>query len=135
MAAEAKWFCTATGPQRVALARQAAGLPRIPTEPVGPIKLFDNLYDVGFNDVGASAVPTSAGIILFDTLNSTDDATNVIEPEMKKAGLNPPRRQPRSSSGTATTITRAVRRTCRPVRLQSACGDARLGRYRARGSS
>jgi hypothetical protein len=78
MAAEAKWFCTATGPQRVALARQAAGLPRIPTEPVGPIKLFDNLYYVGFNDVGAWAVPTSAGIILFDTLNSTADATNVI---------------------------------------------------------
>src|SRR5258705_435438 len=50
MAAEAKWFCTATGPQRVALARQAAGLPRIPTEPVGPIKLFDNLYYVGVND-------------------------------------------------------------------------------------
>ena len=89
MAAEAKWFCTATGPQRVALARQAAGLPRIPTEAVGPIKLFDNLYYVGFNDVGAWAVPTSAGIILFDTLNSTDDATNVIEPEMKKVGLDP----------------------------------------------
>ena len=89
MAAEAKWFCTATGPQRVALARQAAGLPRIPTEPVGPIRLFDNLYYVGFNDVGAWAVPTSAGIILFDTLNSTADATNVIEPEMTKAGLDP----------------------------------------------
>jgi metallo-beta-lactamase class B len=89
MAAEAKTFCTATGPQRVALARQAAGLPRIPTEPVGPMKLFDNLVYVGFNDVGAWAVPTSAGIILFDTLNSTDDATNVIEPEMKKAGLDP----------------------------------------------
>ncbi len=86
---EAKAFCTPTGPQRVALARQAAGLPRIPTAPVGPIKIFDNLHYVGFNDVGAWAVSTSAGIILFDTLNSTDDATNIIEPEMKKAGLDP----------------------------------------------
>jgi len=63
--------------------------PKHVPEPVGPIKLFDNLVYVGFNDVGAWAVPTSAGIILFDTLNSTDDATNVIEPEMKKAGLDP----------------------------------------------
>src|SRR5215510_6080414 len=46
---EAKAFCTPTGPQRVALARQAAGLPRIPTRPVGPIKIFDNLYYFGFN--------------------------------------------------------------------------------------
>ena len=89
MADTAKWFCTATGPQRVALARQAAGLPRIPTEPVGPIKLFDNLTYIGFNDVGAWVVPTSAGLILFDTLNSTADAMKVIEPEMQKAGFDP----------------------------------------------
>jgi hypothetical protein len=30
---EAKAFCTPTGPQRVALARQAAGLPPIPDRP------------------------------------------------------------------------------------------------------
>jgi len=89
LAAEAKAFCTPTGPQRVALARQAAGLPPIPTRAVGPIKLFDNLYYIGFNDVGAWVVPTSAGIILFDTLNSTADATDVIEPEMRKVGLDP----------------------------------------------
>jgi len=89
MADTTKWFCTATGPQRVALARQAAGLPRLPTVQEGPIKLFDNLYYIGFNDVGAWVVPTSAGLILFDTLNSTADAMNVIEPEMQKAGLDP----------------------------------------------
>jgi metallo-beta-lactamase class B len=54
-----------------------------------PIKLFDNLTYIGFNDVGAWVVPTSAGIILFDTLNSTADAMNVIEPEMQKAGFDP----------------------------------------------
>jgi metallo-beta-lactamase class B len=89
MADTAKWFCTNTGPQRVALARQAQGLPRLPTVPEGPIKLFDNLTYIGFNDVGAWVVPTSAGIILFDTLNSTDDAMKVIEPEMQKAGFDP----------------------------------------------
>jgi metallo-beta-lactamase class B len=73
----------------VALARQAQGLPRLPTVQEGPIKLFDNLTYIGFNDVGAWVVPTSAGIILFDTLNSTADAMNVIEPEMQKAGLDP----------------------------------------------
>src|SRR4029450_7276783 len=30
MADTAKWFCTNTGPQRVALARQAQGLPGLP---------------------------------------------------------------------------------------------------------
>jgi metallo-beta-lactamase class B len=89
MADTAKWFCTATGPQRVALARQAQGLPRLPTVQEGPIKLFDNLTYIGFNDVGAWVVPTSAGIILFDTLNTSADAMNVIEPEMMKAGFDP----------------------------------------------
>jgi len=89
MADTAKWFCTATGPQRVALARQAQGLPRLPTVQEGPIKLFDNLTYIGFNDVGAWVVPTSAGIILFDTLNSSADAMDVIEPEMQKAGFDP----------------------------------------------
>jgi metallo-beta-lactamase class B len=89
MADTAKWFCTATGPQRVALARQQAGLPALPVETIGPIKLFDNLTYIGFNSVGAWVVKTSEGLILFDTLNSTDDATKVIEPEMMKAGLDP----------------------------------------------
>jgi len=89
LAAEAKAFCTPTGPQREALARQAAGLPPIPDQAMGPIKLFDNLYYVGFNDVGAWVVPTSAGIIMFDALNSTDDITTVVEPGLKKAGLDP----------------------------------------------
>jgi metallo-beta-lactamase class B len=89
MADTAKWFCTNTGPQRVALVRQAQGQPRLPTTAEGPIKLFDNLTYIGFNDVGAWVVPTSAGIILFDTLNTTEDAMKVIEPEIQKAGLDP----------------------------------------------
>src|SRR4029450_809611 len=89
MADTAKWFCTNTGPQRVALARQAQGLPRLPTVQEGPSKLFDTRSHIGLNDVGAWVVPPSAGIILFDTLNSSDDAMKVIEPEMQKAGFDP----------------------------------------------
>ena len=88
---EAKAFCTPTGPQRLGLARQTAGLPPIEDRAVDPIKVFDNLYYLGFNDVGAWALTTSDGIILFDTLNSTEDATKIIEPGLKKMGLDPAR--------------------------------------------
>jgi metallo-beta-lactamase class B len=89
LVAEAKAFCTPTGPQREALARQAAGLPPVPDRVVEPIRIFDNLYYFGFNDVGAWAIPTSAGIIVFDTLNSGDEARDVLVPGMKKMGLDP----------------------------------------------
>jgi metallo-beta-lactamase class B len=88
---EAKAFCTATGPQRVALARQAAGLPPLEDRPLEPIKVFDNLYYIGFSDVGAWAIPTSDGIILMDTLNSSDEARDILVPSLKKVGLDPAR--------------------------------------------
>jgi metallo-beta-lactamase class B len=87
--AEAKAFCTRTGPQRVALARQAAGLPPLPDRPLEPIKMFDNLYYIGFSDVGAWLVTTSDGIILFDALNSPDEGRDVIAGGLKKLGLDP----------------------------------------------
>jgi metallo-beta-lactamase class B len=88
---EAKAFCTPTGPQRVALARQAAGLPQLEDRPLEPIKVFDNLYYFGFSDVGAWAIPTSDGIILMDTLNSADEARDILVPGLKKVGLDPAR--------------------------------------------
>ena len=88
---EAKAFCTATGPQRVALARQAAGLPQLEDRPLEPIKVFENLYYLGFSDVGAWAIPTSDGIILMDTLNSADEARDILVPGLKKVGLDPSR--------------------------------------------
>ena len=87
--AEAKAFCSPTGPQRVALARQAQGLPALPDRPVEPIKLFDNLYYFGFTDVGAWAITTSDGIIVFDALNSSDEARDMIAGGLKKVGLDP----------------------------------------------
>lgn len=88
---EAKMFCTPTGPQRPALARQAAGVPPIPDEVIEPVRVFENLYYIGFNDVGAWAIQTSEGIILIDTLNSSDEARDVLVPGLKKMGLDPAR--------------------------------------------
>src|SRR5918994_5666946 len=91
LVAEAKAFCTPTGPQRVALARQAAGLPQLEDRPLEPIKVFENLYYIGFSDVGAWAIPTSDGIILIDALNSSDEARDILVPSLKKVGLDPSR--------------------------------------------
>ena len=91
LVADAKAFCTPTGPQRPALARQAAGLPPEPDRLLEPIKVFDNLYYLGFSDVGAWAIPTSDGIILFDALNSNDEARDVLVGGLKKVGLDPAR--------------------------------------------
>ena len=87
--AEAKAFCTPTGPQRVALARQAQGLPPLEDRPLAPIKMFENLYYIGFSDVGMWVVPTSDGIILFDALNSGDEGRDMIAGGLKKLGLDP----------------------------------------------
>jgi metallo-beta-lactamase class B len=52
-------------------------------------KVFDNLYFVGANEVSAWAHDTGAGIVLFDAMNSSDDIRNVVEPGLRKYGLEP----------------------------------------------
>lgn len=86
---EAKAFCTPTGPQRPALARQAAGLAPEPDRLLEPIRMFENLYYVGFSDVGAWVIPTSDGIIVFDALNNADEGRDVLVGGLKKVGLDP----------------------------------------------
>jgi metallo-beta-lactamase class B len=54
-----------------------------------PTKLFDNLYSVGQNAVSAHALVTSAGIIIFDTLDNEDEAKNLLVPNLVAMGLNP----------------------------------------------
>ena len=54
-----------------------------------PSQLFDNLYYVGKTDVGAWALKTSDGLVLFDTLNNPDEAANIVVPGMRKLGLDP----------------------------------------------
>ena len=89
MQPQAKMFCTATGPQRMAVARQAAGLPPMPNVIVEPTRVFDNMWWIGMTSQNVWAITTSEGIILLDTMNSADEARDVIEAGMKKAGLDP----------------------------------------------
>ncbi|MDA1183340.1 MAG: MBL fold metallo-hydrolase [Acidobacteria bacterium] len=86
---QAESFCTATGPLRLALARQAAGLPPIENYTIEPTRVFDNMYFIGMSSQNAWAITTSDGIILLDTLNSTEEARDVIVPSMEKVGLDP----------------------------------------------
>ena len=86
---EAKAFCTSTGPRRTALVRRDAGLPPIEDHVVEPTRVFENLYFIGFNDVGAWAIETSEGLILIDTLNTPDEARDVLVPGLEKMGLDP----------------------------------------------
>lgn len=54
-----------------------------------PSQLFDNLYYVGKTDVGAWVLKTSDGLVLFDTLNTPEEAANIIVPGMRKLALDP----------------------------------------------
>ena len=51
--------------------------------------MFDNLYYVGSKYIGAWVLNTSEGIILIDSMNSSDDVQKVIVPGIKKLGLDP----------------------------------------------
>jgi metallo-beta-lactamase class B len=57
--------------------------------PHAAVKLFDNLYMVGNSYVDSLILKTSAGLLMWDTMNNTDDVTNVIEPGMSQLGLDP----------------------------------------------
>jgi len=61
---------------------------KLSTAPVSPAKVFDQLYYIGGEFVGAWALKTDDGIILFDTMNNSEDAA-FIEAGMKKLELDP----------------------------------------------
>jgi metallo-beta-lactamase class B len=81
--------CSPTGPQRPAALRAAAGQAAVLHALVEPTRIFDNLYYIGFDDVGAFAMKTSAGILLVDTLNTPQEAEEVLAGRLVKVGLNP----------------------------------------------
>ena len=60
-----------------------------PMQKVEPLKVFDNLYYVGFEQVGTWTLDTGAGLILFDTLNNPREAEEVLVPGLKQLGLDP----------------------------------------------
>ena len=53
------------------------------------VQVFDNVYYATTGAVGSWIIKTSAGIILWDTLNSEDEAKTIIEAGMRKFGMNP----------------------------------------------
>ena len=66
------------------------------TSPHPAMKIFDNLffvsdYPANTNPIAPAAyvIKTSEGLILIDTLNNTDDAVKIIEPGIRKVGLDP----------------------------------------------
>jgi metallo-beta-lactamase class B len=59
--------------------------------PLPAMRVFDQLYFVGQNDVSSWALETSEGIVLFDALNGPDDVNATIVPGLKKLGLEPAR--------------------------------------------
>jgi len=56
---------------------------------VEPFAAFDNLYYVGLYAIGAWILDTGDGLILFDALNSEEDARGILVPSMEKLGLDP----------------------------------------------
>src|SRR5438034_5118999 len=55
----------------------------------GTVQVFDNLYYAGTGSVGALLIKTSAGIILWDTLDTEEEAKTILEPGMRKFGMDP----------------------------------------------
>jgi metallo-beta-lactamase class B len=61
------------------------------TKRVPPTRAFDNLYYVGNEFVGVWILKTSAGLILFDSSSSADEAEHDLVPGLVKLGLDPAR--------------------------------------------
>src|SRR6187401_2696710 len=60
-----------------------------PAKVIGLQRLFDNFYWIGNTGIGAWLITSNDGYILFDTMNSEDDAKNIIIPAMEKLKLDP----------------------------------------------
>jgi glyoxylase-like metal-dependent hydrolase (beta-lactamase superfamily II) len=60
-----------------------------PPQNIGLYRLFDNFYWIGDSGVGTWLITSSDGYILFDTLNTPEEARDLLIPSMQKAGLDP----------------------------------------------
>ena len=54
-----------------------------PPAVLGGQRLFDNFYWIGNTGIGAWLITSNDGYILFDTMNSEDDAKNIIVPWLR----------------------------------------------------
>ena len=89
LTAEFENTCSFTGPERAALRRERLGLPPLKDYTVEPTKIFDNVWFMGLASQGAFVITTTQGLILIDTLNSTEEARDILVPSMRKVGLDP----------------------------------------------
>ena len=54
-----------------------------------PTEVFKKVYFIGDSWICAMLWDTGDGIVMWDALETTDDMINILEPDMKKLGLNP----------------------------------------------
>ena len=59
------------------------------TAPVPPVQLFDDVWYVGFENVGQFILKTNAGFGLVDSLNRTADADSYTIPMLNSLGIGP----------------------------------------------
>ncbi len=74
------------GPLEVAVRLRWAGLP-LTAQKVEPFKVFDNIYYVGIQVVGAYLITTSAGLILVDATYA--ETGHLVVESIRKLGLDP----------------------------------------------
>jgi metallo-beta-lactamase class B len=60
-----------------------------PAQVLGIQRLFDNFYWVGNTGIGAWIITSDDGYIVYDAMNNTADARDIIVPAMEKAGFDP----------------------------------------------
>ena len=60
-----------------------------PPQVLGLQRLFDNFYWVGQTGIGAWIITSDNGYIVYDAMNNTADARDIIVPAMVKAGMDP----------------------------------------------
>ena len=61
----------------------------MPDEHVEPIEIFEDVYYIGTSKTGCLLFDTDDGIIMWDSMNNTDDMINILEPDMAALGLDP----------------------------------------------
>jgi metallo-beta-lactamase class B len=77
----------AAKPPQAEAEKSVAAMMAMPAPPPG--QAFDNLFYVGAKWVSAWALKTSDGVILIDSLDNQAEAASLIEPGLRKFGMDP----------------------------------------------
>jgi metallo-beta-lactamase class B len=60
-----------------------------PVEAPAPLRIFDDVAVVSTGFVSATAIITSAGVVLLDALSSPDEAEKILVPGLRSVGVDP----------------------------------------------